>query len=172
MPFQWVVATTIASNDFIHPSQLGGLKFKSTTDAGVILTYIIRLGWSKNLLTSTLAFDISQFFPSLNHHLLTKIIQKAGLNIHVIDFFNNYLINKKTNYLWNNFSSHIFDVNVSIGFSSFFYFISVISFTISLYFRKTSKKSSYSNLYHFLHWQWPIYFSGQISQNVQCSSFL
>jgi len=30
-----------ASNDFIHPSQLGGLKFKSTIDAGVALTHII-----------------------------------------------------------------------------------------------------------------------------------
>jgi len=105
----------IASNDFIHPSQLDGLKFKSTTNAGVILTHIIRSGWQKNLLTSTLAFDISQFFLLLNHCLLIKIIQKADLNIHVIDFFNNYLIDRKTNYLWNNFSSHIFDVNVGIG---------------------------------------------------------
>jgi len=31
----------IAKNDFIHPSQLGGLKFKSTTDAGVALTQVI-----------------------------------------------------------------------------------------------------------------------------------
>jgi len=31
----------ITNNDFIHPSQLGGLKFKSTTDAGVVLTYIV-----------------------------------------------------------------------------------------------------------------------------------
>jgi len=89
----------IAFNDFIYPSQLGRLKFKSTTDTGVILTHIIRSGWSKNLLTSTLAFDISQFFLSLNHCLLTKIIQKTGLNICVVDFFNNYLIDKKTNYL-------------------------------------------------------------------------
>jgi len=44
-----------------------------------------------------------------------KIIQKVGLNIRVVDFFNNYLINRKTNYLWNNFSSQIFDVNVGIG---------------------------------------------------------
>ena len=34
----------VTSNDFIHPSQLGGLKFKSTTNAGVFLTYIICLG--------------------------------------------------------------------------------------------------------------------------------
>ena len=31
----------MASNDFIHSSQLSGLKFKSTIDAGVTLTYII-----------------------------------------------------------------------------------------------------------------------------------
>ena len=31
------------SNNFIYPSQLGGLKQKSTTDAGVTLTHLI---WS------------------------------------------------------------------------------------------------------------------------------
>ena len=31
----------VMSNDFIHPSQLGGLKFKSTSDAGIALTHII-----------------------------------------------------------------------------------------------------------------------------------
>jgi len=35
---------TVTSNDFIHPSQLGGLKFKSTTDAGVALTHIVQSG--------------------------------------------------------------------------------------------------------------------------------
>ena len=33
----------VANNEFIRPSQLGGLKFKSTSDAGITLTYII---WS------------------------------------------------------------------------------------------------------------------------------
>jgi len=57
----------MASNNFIHPSQLSSLKFKSTIDVGVALTHIIQTGWVKNLSTSTLAFDIAQFFPSLNH---------------------------------------------------------------------------------------------------------
>ena len=34
----------VASNNFLHPSQLGGLKFKSTSDTGIALTHIIRLG--------------------------------------------------------------------------------------------------------------------------------
>jgi len=58
---------TVASNDFIHLSQLGGLKFKFTTDASVALTHIVCSGWVKGKTTSTLVFDISQFFPSLNH---------------------------------------------------------------------------------------------------------
>ena len=70
----------VAKNNFIHPSQLGGLKFKSTTDAGVALTHIVRSGWVKNKTTSTLAFDITQFFPSLNHYLLTLILGKADLD--------------------------------------------------------------------------------------------
>ena len=35
---------TVVSNNFIHLSQLGGLKFKFTTDAGIVLTHIIRSG--------------------------------------------------------------------------------------------------------------------------------
>ena len=31
----------VMSNNFIHPSQLGRLKFKSITNAGVVLTHII-----------------------------------------------------------------------------------------------------------------------------------
>ena len=75
------------ANDFIHPSKLGSLKFKSTIDAGVALTHIIWSGWTKNCTTNTLAFDISQFFPSLNHWLLMWIIHKAGLDTWVVKVF-------------------------------------------------------------------------------------
>ena len=47
------------SNNFIHQSQLRGLKFKSTSDTSIALTYFIHMGWVKNLLTSTLTFDIT-----------------------------------------------------------------------------------------------------------------
>ena len=52
----------MASNNFLHLSQLGGLKFKSMTDIGVALTHIICLGWIKNLSTSTLMFDIALLY--------------------------------------------------------------------------------------------------------------
>ena len=91
------------------------MKFKSTTDIGVALTHIIHSGWVKNLLTSSLTFDIAQFFPFLNHRILTLILRKVGLDNQVINFFANYLVGRKTNYFWNNFTSPLFDVNVGVG---------------------------------------------------------
>jgi len=57
----------VTNNNFIYLSQLDELKFKSTTDASIALTHIVQSGWVKNKTMSTLAFNISQFFPSLNH---------------------------------------------------------------------------------------------------------
>ena len=105
----------VVRNDFIYPSQLEDLKFKSTIDAGVALMHIIHLGWSRNYLTSTLAFNIAQFFPSLNHHFLTRILHKIGLDNQVINFFGNYLSNRKTSYKWNSFSSPIVNINIGVG---------------------------------------------------------
>jgi len=88
----------IISNNFIHQSQLGGLKQRSTTDASVALTHTIHLEWVKNLITNTLTFDISQFFLSLNHQLLPLILNKMGLDHKVSNFFKNYLVGWKTQY--------------------------------------------------------------------------
>jgi len=49
----------VVNNNFIHLSQLGGLKLKSTIDAGVILMHIIQSEWTRNCLTNTLTFDIA-----------------------------------------------------------------------------------------------------------------
>ena len=105
---------TVASNDFIHPSQLDGLKFKSTTNAGVALSHIVCSGWVKNKMTSTLTFDIYQFFPLLNYYLLTLILEKVGLDPKVTSFFANYLVKRKTSYLWNSLPSPTFEVNIGV----------------------------------------------------------
>jgi len=71
--------------------------------------------WAKNLQTSTLAFDIAQFFPSLNHLLLPNILDNAGFDPKVSRFFSNYLISRKTQYLWNDFISPLFNADVGVG---------------------------------------------------------
>jgi len=58
----------VISNNFIYQNQLGDFKFKSTSNASITLTHFICIGWVRNLATSTLVFDISQFFPLLNYH--------------------------------------------------------------------------------------------------------
>ena len=65
--------------------------------------------------TSFLAFDIAQFFLSLNYCLLALILGKAGFDLRVVKFFLNYLVDRKTKYFWNNFSSSQFDVNIGVG---------------------------------------------------------
>jgi len=65
-------------------------------------------------MTSILVFDIAQFFPSLNHHLLSAILGKAGFNSKVVSFISNYLVNRKTSYFWNNFSSYLYDINMGV----------------------------------------------------------
>ena len=124
----------VVSNNFIYQSQLGGLKFKSTSDVGIAFTHFIYTGWIKNISTSTLVFDIAQFFPSLNHHLLFLILGKAGFKSRVINFFSNYLINRKTNSSWNNFSSYLFNINVGVGQGlALFSILSVLYLSLFLY---------------------------------------
>jgi len=65
-------------------------------------------------MTSTLVFDITQFFLSLNHCLLLLILRKTGFDLKVKYFFSNYLAGRKTQYLWNNFSSLFFNVDIGL----------------------------------------------------------
>jgi len=45
-------------------------------------------------------------------------MKKAGFDDRIISFFTNYLVDRKTNYYWNNFMSLVFNVNVGVGQSS------------------------------------------------------
>ena len=104
----------VLSSNIIHWSQPGSLKFRATSDTGIVLTHFIHMEQIRNLSTSTLAFDISQFFSSLNHHLLPCILGQAGFDPKAVCFFQNYLISRKTYYVWNSFSSHLFNVDIGV----------------------------------------------------------
>ncbi|KAJ3558029.1 hypothetical protein NP233_g11592 [Leucocoprinus birnbaumii] len=84
-------------HEVFHPNQLGSIRQRSTGDAGVFLTHLVRAGWAKGLKTSVIAFDIAQFFPSLNHEMLLGILAKG------------------TRYLWNSFSSDLRLTDVGMG---------------------------------------------------------
>ena len=104
----------LISNNFVHLCQLDELKHRSITNAGIALTHLIRKRQVKSL-TSTLAFNIVQFFPSLNYQLLSLILAKASFNHKISNFFKNYLIRRKTKYPWNKFSSFFYNVDVGVS---------------------------------------------------------
>jgi len=103
------------SKNMIHPCQLGGLKQWSITDTNIVLNHFIYAYWVKNCSTNILAFDIVQFFLSINHQMLSLILDKAGFDCKISCFFSNYLVGRKTKHFWNDFSSLFFNVNISIG---------------------------------------------------------
>ena len=99
----------------LHPNQLGGVAQQSTEDAGVFLTHLVQAGWAKGLKTSIIAFDIAQFFPSLNHSMLTSILSHFGFANCIVDFFSDYLVGRSTQYSWNSFLSGACDIDVGMG---------------------------------------------------------
>jgi len=88
----------MSATSFLDPNQLGGIRQRSTTDAGIYLTYLICTEWLKQCHTSIIAFDITQFFSSFNHKFLFTCLKKAGLNTNIIGFFNSYYSNCSTTY--------------------------------------------------------------------------
>jgi len=69
----------------------------------------------KKLKTSMVAFDIVQFFPSLNHDILMAVIVKAGFSPVVGNFFCSYLTGHKTMYKWDDFVSGLFAMDIGVG---------------------------------------------------------
>ena len=61
-----------------------------------------------------MAFDIVQFFLSLNYCLLSLIFDKARFDPKGSLFYN-YLVGRKTQYFWNNFFSSLFNVDIGVG---------------------------------------------------------
>jgi len=63
-------------------------------------------------------------------------MKKVGFNNYIVSFFANYLVDRKTNYFWNNFMSPIFNINIGVGQGSV---LSPILFALYLYLRKSPK---------------------------------
>jgi len=101
--------------NFNYKRETGKPLVKTASSVGIYLTHLIHAGWLRQCHTSIIAFDIAQFFLSLNHEFLSTCLKKAGLNTDVVGFFNSYHSNQSTTYTWNNFSSPAFNTNVGVG---------------------------------------------------------
>ena len=61
------------------------------------------------------AFDIAQFFPSLNHAMLLAILRKQGFSSVVTKFFASYLVDRFTAYMWGSLRSGPRQADVGVG---------------------------------------------------------
>ncbi|CAA7263690.1 unnamed protein product [Cyclocybe aegerita] len=82
-------------HDIFHPNQLGGIRQRSTEDAGLILTHL--------------------FFPSINHEMFMAVIRKQGFSPVLMEFFASYLVGRSTVYCWNTFQSDLQSADVGVG---------------------------------------------------------
>jgi len=64
---------------------------------------------------STLVFNITQFFLSLNHQLIPLILKKAEFDSRIFLLFSDYLVDRKTKYLQNSFTFSFFAVDIGVG---------------------------------------------------------
>ena len=117
--FEKVIANRLqweaARFELLHPSQFGGVHQNSTEDAGSYLIHLVRAGWDKGYKTSIVAFDLAQYFPSLNHSAITLILDRMGFADIVVDFFADYLIGRYTKTFWENQLSDPFPAAIGVG---------------------------------------------------------
>jgi Reverse transcriptase (RNA-dependent DNA polymerase) len=98
-----------------HPMQFGGITQCSTEDAWVYLTHLVCAGWAEGLQMSMVMFDITQFFPSINHDVLLQVIDRSGFPPCVGRFFHSYLVGRCTTYKWNTFTSGPYPADIGVG---------------------------------------------------------
>ena len=96
--------------NLVHPLQFGGIKFRSTTDAGFFLTEYITKACNAGRTTSVLALDVAQFFPSLNRRVIEDMLAKLGFSPLLTTLLASYYDKRSTKYLWNVFFSKDYDV--------------------------------------------------------------
>ena len=104
-----------AKEGILHPCQFGGVRQNSTEDAGIYLTHLVRAGWAKGLKTSVVAFDLAQYFPSLQHGVIITLLKRMGFAMQVCDFIADYLVGRSTRYAWEGELSPPFETNVGVG---------------------------------------------------------
>ncbi|KAF8622194.1 hypothetical protein AX15_007303 [Amanita polypyramis BW_CC] len=97
--------------DLLHPLQFGGIKQRSTTDAGIVLTEFIKKARDAGQFTSCLAIDMAQYFPSLNHEVLKIMLKKLGFTNNITNLFSSYFNDRVTVYLWGNQESSQFSAS-------------------------------------------------------------
>ncbi|KAF8669057.1 hypothetical protein AX14_006068 [Amanita brunnescens Koide BX004] len=102
-----------AAYSLLHDGQCGGVRKHATIDAGVVLLDFINTNRERGWHTSVCAIDVAQFFPSLNHTAVTRVLAKLGFAETLTRLMASYFVDRQTVYRWDSASSDLF--NFSFG---------------------------------------------------------
>ncbi|KAF8657987.1 hypothetical protein AX14_007760 [Amanita brunnescens Koide BX004] len=102
-----------AAYGLLHPGQCGGICKHATIDAGVILASFITNAKEVGLHTMACTFDISQFFPSLDHQITALILKRMGFTKKLVTLLGSYFRDQTTFYHWDTATSKSY--NFSVG---------------------------------------------------------
>ena len=68
------------AHGLFHKGQFGGIQKHSTMDVGIVLMDMISEARDRGLFMTVLAVDIAQFFPSIQHNVMVKLLIKQGFS--------------------------------------------------------------------------------------------
>ncbi|KAF8730030.1 hypothetical protein AX14_005794 [Amanita brunnescens Koide BX004] len=96
----------------LHRDQFGGIQKHSMIDAGLVLTDFISEHRERGWHTSVCAIDVAQFFPSLSHAVMTRILERLGFSQTIVALIKSYFTGRVTSYRWDSAVSHKYDFNL------------------------------------------------------------
>ena len=102
-----------AEHGLLHRDQFGGIQKHSTINAGLSLMDFISKHRERGWHTSVCAVDVVQFFPSLSHEVMTRILERLGFPQAFVTLIKSYFSNRVTSYKWDSAQSK--DYNFSLG---------------------------------------------------------
>ena len=103
-----------ATHGLLHVGQCGGIRKHATIDAGLILASFVSNTRELGLHTTACTFDISQFFPSLDHQITAVILSHMGFSLKLVTLFGSYFQHRTTFYWWDTATSKTYDFSVGI----------------------------------------------------------
>ena len=98
-----------AAHNLLHPGQCRGIRKHATIDAGVVLASFITNAKEAGLHMTACMFDISQFFPSLDHRVTALVLTRLGFDYKLVTLMGSYFRDRTTFYRWDSATSRLYD---------------------------------------------------------------
>ena len=101
-----------AAYSLLHQGQCGGVQKHATIDAGLALLDFINNNRERKWHVSACAIDIAQFFPSLNHRAVVRVLAKLGFTNKLTILLDSYFRDRTTTYRWDTATSDPYDFSM------------------------------------------------------------